>query len=78
MSDNNLSLVEVLKKIKLEYEEAIVSGGNEATLSLIRSKKLISHLHEYIKRELINNGVSADTICPALNKTSPELRLQAF
>ena len=78
MSDNNLSLVEVLKKIKSEYEEAIISGGNEATLSLIRSKKLISHLHEYIKRELINNSVSANKICPPLNQTSPELKVAGF
>jgi len=71
-------LTVALSKIKRDYEDAIKSGGTEAAHSLIRSKKLIGHLHEYIKNELILNGVDSTKIYPPLGQSRPELKMVGF
>ena len=71
-------LTATLSRIKRDYEDAIESGGTRATHSLIRSKKLIGHLHEFIKSELILNGVNSTKIYPPLGQSGPELKMVGF
>jgi len=78
MSNEDKLLTEALVKIKKDYEKAIISGGTDETHSLIRSKKLIEHLHEYIKERLIANGVHKLRIYPPIGKSSPELKMSGF
>lgn len=59
------------------YEEAS-HNGTEATLSLIRSSKLIMLIHEYIKEELIAQGVNPSKIFPKIGQTKPETKLVGF
>lgn len=70
-------LSEKLKEIKNRYEEAS-KRGTEGTLSAIRASKLIMPIHEYIKAELIAQGVNPSKIFPGLNKTKPEIKLTGF
>jgi len=51
MSVNKLSLIQTLRRIKQEYEDAIRNGNYT---NLIRSKKLINILHEFVISELHN------------------------
>jgi len=51
MSVNKLSLIQTLRRIKQEYEDAIRNGNYT---NLIRSKKLINILHEFVISELRN------------------------
>jgi hypothetical protein len=78
MDKEDKELINALSQIKLIYEKAIVDNGGGGTSSLIRSKKLISILHEYIKSELISNGVAAGKIFPPLGYTAPEIKMSGF
>lgn len=69
---------EVILKIKRMYEEAIVNGGRDGVHSLIRSKKLIDCIHEFIKHELVRQGISPAKIIPPLGKSKPELTMAGF
>ncbi len=51
MSVNKLSLIQTLRRIKQEYEDAIRNGNYT---NLIRSKKLINILHKFVISELRN------------------------
>ena len=64
--------------MKADYENAISTGGSKGTLSLIRSKKLINHIHEYIKDELVAKGVNPKKIYPRQSATRPELTMIGF
>ncbi len=66
-----------LVRIKRLYEKEIRSkSGNPGFL--IRSGKIINELHEYLKQELINNGVKKAYIHPPLGKTSPEVPVDGY
>jgi len=78
MAKNDAELVKALLKIKETYEAAIVNDGAKGTQSLIRSKKLIAIVHEYIKTELIARGVAPEKIFPPLGYSSPEIKMSGF
>jgi hypothetical protein len=77
----------VLIEIKNEFEKSILTAsfngekkknGLEAKKALICSGRLINHIHEYIKEELIENGINSLSICPPKGKTKPELKLTGY
>lgn len=72
------SLEEHLKNIKVDYENAIRSGGTNKVHSLIRSKRLINHIHEYVKEELIAKGINPEKIYPRVGNSAPELKMSGF
>lgn len=71
-------LIEKLKKIKKLYEQASKEGGTKATLSEIRASKIIMPIHEYIKAELIAQGIDPLKIIPHLGQRTGELRFIGF
>jgi len=72
------TIIDVLSTMKNDYEQAIVSGGRTAATSLIRSQALVGHLHEYVKQELISNGISPSKIWPPVGSCNPEKKFSGF
>lgn len=77
MSDE-ASIDSVALRIKRMYEKAIKKGGRDEVHSLIRSKKLIDCIHEFIKHELIIQGVDPSKIIPPIGQTKPEVKMSGF
>lgn len=82
-----MAIEEVLLQIKTEMEQAITSAtfngekkanGLEAKKALICSSRVVNHLHEHIKEELIKHGVGRDKVFPPLGRTKPELKLAGY
>lgn len=82
-----MNIEDVLCRIKGEMEESIETAmhrgvqkkhGLEAKKSLICSSQLINHIHEYIKIQLVQNGINAECVYPPLGHTKPELQLTGF
>ena len=82
-----MKMEECLFKIKKELELCILTGknngkvlenGSRAKMSLIRSSRLIGYLHEWVKYELINNGVKPGNIFPPLGNSVPEIKITGF
>lgn len=81
-------LEEELKNIKENINDAKINGytnskgkvskGKAGALSLIRSGKIINHIHEVIKKDLVNNGIDVNLIIPEIGKSKPELRLTGY
>ena len=70
-------LQKYLSRIKKAYEGEIKrDGGNPGFL--IRSGKIIDELHEYLKHELVRNGVKRNYINPPLGKTSPDKAIDGY
>ena len=67
-----------LCEFKAKIESAIVTDGVRGKESMIRSSKLINLIHDAVKYELIQQGVSQDLIFPHLNDSKPELKLAGF
>lgn len=66
-----------LSRIKRIYENEIKrKSGNPGFL--IRSGKIIDELHEYLKQELIKNGVKRAYINPPLGRSSPEKAINGY
>ncbi|MDA2922277.1 hypothetical protein MYX07_03345 [Patescibacteria group bacterium AH-259-L07] len=77
MTANIQLLQKHLGRIKRLYEREIrAKDGNPGFL--IRSGRIIDELHEYLKGELVNNGVKKEYIHPPLGKTSPELPISGY
>jgi len=72
------TIQEVAKEMKDLYEKAAIHGGRDEQHSLIRSQKLINVLHEFIKKELVENGINKDKIFPPIGDTKPELCAYGF
>jgi len=82
---NNIQ--QILINIKTEFDSAITTArfnnrdydnGNRAKEALIRSQRIINHIHEFIKNEFILCGVPGSTIYPPVGRTSPEVRIKGF
>ena len=82
-----MDLEKILKKIKKEFEVAIKTAkfngnvydnGNKAKEALIRSQKIINHIHDFVKDDFIKNGISRNKIYPTIKQTKPELKIQGF
>ncbi len=72
------NITKYLAKLKSEYENAIISGGREKVTALIRSKKIINNIHEYVKAELVSKGINPRKIYPPNDETKPELTMSGF
>lgn len=81
---NITNFSKILSRIKIDYESCITSrsfngktyaNGGKAKEALIRSQKLICYIHEFVKKELINNGINPSKIYPPLNQNYPEIQL---
>jgi hypothetical protein len=72
------TIIEVLSNMKKDYESAIIEGGTKGAHSLIRSQRLVGHLHEFVKQELITNGISTSKIYPPINCSKPEIKFSGF
>jgi len=72
------TITNALENIKKEYENAIKTDGSKGAHSMIRSQKMIRHIHEFIKNELISNGINPDKINPRLCKSKGEISLTGF
>ena len=70
-------LTKHLMNIKNYYENATLCG-EDGTVNLIRSSVCIQEIHEYVKQELINNGINSKKIFPPLKDTKPEIKLAGF
>ena len=71
-------LIDKLREMKILLENTIKTKGRKGVTSLIRSKKLIAFLHEYIKEELIAQGINNEFIYPPLKETKPEISLAGY
>lgn len=52
-----------------------VTEGVDRELSFKRSGKLINHIHELIKEDLVEHGIDKELIYPQVGESSPELQL---
>ena len=75
--DSEERLISKLSEIKRLNEEASLIGG-ESAINQIRASKLIMPIHEYIKEELIAQGVNPSKIFPPVGSSSPETKLIGF
>ena len=66
-------ILDYIMQMKTDYENAITTGGEPAVKSLIRSQKLINLIHEYVKDELIAQGINPAKIYPLQGQSKPEL-----
>lgn len=78
IDDYMSDIINYLELLKRDYEKAIISGGEEEVHALIRSKKLINYVHEFIKSEFIRYGINPNKIYPHLGETHPELYMAGF
>lgn len=53
-------------------------NGQKAKEALIRSQVPIFELHEFVKQEFINNGVSSNDIFPHVKERKPEIKLNGY
>jgi hypothetical protein len=72
------SINKMLYNVKKGVEVAIRSGGREEITSEIRSQRIISHVHEFVKWELVRNGVDPAKIYPPLDAKQPEIEMVGF
>lgn len=93
MTTSKKNLGKALSAIKKDYEHAITKGwditkkngkqkhvkaGSKAVISLIRSKKLINYLHEYVKAKLIEKGIDKCKIFPTVDQSKGEIELYGY
>lgn len=80
-------MIILASSIKNEIESSIKTAtfgdktydnGQKAKEALIRSQKLINYVHEFVKRDLIKNGIDPNLIYPPVGHTKPELKLAGF
>lgn len=67
-----------LLTFKEMIEDSIISGGVKGKESMIRSSQLINLIHDAVKYELIQRGVSESQIFPHFGETKPEVKLAGF
>jgi len=82
-----MSIKSILRRIKQEYEGATrtatfkgksYANGNKAKEALIRSQRLINYIHEFIKKEFVNNKINPEKIFPPLGSSTPEIKIKGF
>ena len=80
-------MIVLASSVKNEIESSITTAtfgdktyenGQKAKEALIRSQKLINYVHEFVKRDLIQNGIDPELIYPPVGNTKPELKLAGF
>ena len=73
-----MNLQESLSEIKQLLENSILENGTVGKRNLIRTSRPINIIHDLIKREFINLGISSDRIYPQLNQTTGEIAITGF
>ncbi len=82
-----MNINQILIRIKSEFDTAITTArfngrryanGNKAKEALIRSQRIINHIHEFIKNEFVRCGVPAEMIYPPVGSSSPEIKIKGF
>ena len=73
-----MNLQESLIEIKQLLENSILENGTVGKRNLIRTSRPINIIHDLIKREFINLGISSDRIYPRLNLTTGEVTITGF
>jgi hypothetical protein len=71
------TIQEAVNRIKQMVEEAIAIS-EQAKTSLIRSQRLINHIHEAVKSELVASLITPTTILPPLGVSKGEVTLSGF
>lgn len=69
---------EQLVIFKNMIEESIYNGGVKGKESVIRSSQLINLIHDAVKYELIQQGISGNQIYPHFGESKPEVKLAGF
>jgi hypothetical protein len=69
-----MTIQQAIDNFKFLVEDSVKSGGNAALTAMIRSSKPILNIHEAIKQQLIDNGVSTHLIFPPIGKRSQRLK----
>ena len=67
-----------LIQFKKLIEGAIHSNGAKGKDSMIRSSQPINLIHDAVKAELVQCGVSSELVYPHVGATKPELKLAGF
>lgn len=67
-----MTLDNAVVQFKTMIENAITSGGTSAKMNLIRSSQPINLIHEAVKTELVNHGISPNQIKPPLGISQGE------
>lgn len=73
-----ITIEQAVSNFKQLIEDSIIEGGTAGKQAMIRSSKPINNIHEAVKSELINNGITRHRIYPPLGETRPELKLAGF
>lgn len=82
-----MEIEKVVSLMKNEIESAVKTSmfnfkkyenGQKAKEALIRSSKLINYIHEWVKIELVMNGVNPALIHPPIGASGPELNIAGF
>lgn len=82
-----MDIHQILLQIKNDYDRAITTAcfngntyanGNKAKEALIRSQKIINLIHEFVKNDFINCGVSGRMIFPPVGSSNPEVKIKGF
>ena len=70
-----MTIQQAIDSFKFLVEDSVKSGGRNTLTAMIRSSRPILNIHEAVKHQLIDNGVSTHLISPPLGKRSPEIIL---
>lgn len=77
----------ILLQIKKDFDLAITTAnfngkaypnGQKAKEALIRSQKIINLIHEFVKNDFINCGISKNIIFPPVGCSKPEIKIKGF
>lgn len=78
MMPDLITIEQAVSNFKELIEGSIIEGGTAGKQAMIRSSKPINNIHEAVKSELVNNGITKHRIYPPLGETKPELKLAGF
>src|SRR3989338_7939051 len=82
-----MGIHKILEKIKVNFDTAITTAkfggkkyrnGHKAKEALIRSRRIINLIHEFIKKEFERCGVPTQMIYPPIGHSSPEIKIRGF
>ena len=71
-------LQESLLEIKTLLENSVLENGTVGKRNLIRTSKPINIIHDLIKREFLNLGISSNRIHPRVNQRTGEIAITGF
>ncbi len=69
------TIQKAINNFKELIEASILENGAKGKEAMIRSSRPILNIHEAVKTELVNAGISKSLIFPPVNARTPELKL---